>query len=158
MWKIIFFSNFICLVVFAQQINEYQEYVKLPESRLPSSLEINAECIKETGASCDALQRFTKFELDRNNVADRVYGYCYLIKMGFIDQNGYLIKEAVKDLARDNKHIDEVGNVIDACNAENTLTNTISAMFGILDCFKKNSPIHFTSYNMVQVDCKTCNK
>ncbi|XP_013176038.1 PREDICTED: uncharacterized protein LOC106124119 [Papilio xuthus] len=101
--------------------------------------EKSVECIAETGADVNILQRIFNWQFD-NNKTSKKFSFCLFKKAGFSDDTGHFHKDKILALYEKSDKKEEIKAAVDACDkiAEK---NPLETMYKVILCFFDKTPV-----------------
>ncbi|CAH2050189.1 unnamed protein product, partial [Iphiclides podalirius] len=101
--------------------------------------EKSVECIAETGADVNILQRVFNWQFD-NNKTSKKFSFCLFKKAGFSDETGHFHKDKILALYEKSGKKDLVANAASECDKINE-KNPLETMYKVILCFFDKSPV-----------------
>ncbi|CAK1601808.1 unnamed protein product [Parnassius mnemosyne] len=101
--------------------------------------EKSVECIAETGADLNILQRVFQWQFD-NNKTSKKFSFCLFKKAGFSDDTGHFHKNKLLALYEKSDKKERVKEVIDECAKINE-KNPLETMYKVILCFFDKTPV-----------------
>ncbi|KPJ11690.1 hypothetical protein RR48_07996 [Papilio machaon] len=100
--------------------------------------EKSVECIAETGADVNILQRIFNWQFD-NNKTSKKFSFCLFKKAGFSDDTGHFHKDKILALYEKSDKKEEIKAAVMACDKISE-KNPLETMYKVILCFFDKTP------------------
>ncbi|XP_013134592.1 PREDICTED: uncharacterized protein LOC106100316 [Papilio polytes] len=116
-----------------------QATIGVPSDIVGLITEKSVECIAETGADINILQRIFQWQFD-NNKTSKKFSFCLFKKAGFSDETGHFHKDKILALYEKSDKKEQIKAAVNACEKISE-KNPLETMYKVILCFFDKTPV-----------------